>query len=98
MDLESLSRWIEYSKAKDEMFSYTDTKENPWYVVNADNKRASRLNMIRHLLSMIPYKEIRRPKVELPPRNKRGHGYIRPPMTQQNFVPEHYEIIKKKKK
>lgn len=97
MDVESLSRWVEYSKAKDEMFSYTDTKESPWYVVNADNKRAARLNMIRHLLSLIPYKKISRDKVELPPRNKRGSGYVRPPMMQQNFVPEYYEVEKKKK-
>src|SRR5687768_15454189 len=55
MDLESLSRWVDYSRAKDEMFAYTDTKENPWYVVNADNKRCARLNCIQHLLNLIPY-------------------------------------------
>jgi polyphosphate kinase 2 len=93
MDLESLSRWVEYSKAKDEMFAYTDIKEAPWYVVNADNKRLARLNLIRHLLSMIPYKETKRDKVELPPRSKRGMGgYVRPPMTNQTFVPEYYRL------
>jgi polyphosphate kinase len=89
MDLESLERWVEYSKAKDEMFSYTDTKESPWFVVNADDKRTSRLNCIRHLLNMIPHQKVPREKVELPPRVKRT-GYVRPPMTQQTFVPEYY--------
>ncbi len=95
MDLESLTRWVEYSKAKDEMFSYTDIKEAPWYVVNADNKRIARLNLIRHLLNTIPYKDMKRDKIELPPRSKRGMGgYVRPPMTQQTFVPEYYSPAK----
>jgi polyphosphate kinase len=89
MDLESLSRWVDYSKAKDEMFSYTDTKESPWYVVNADDKRCARLNCIRHLLSMIPTGKVPRPKVELPPRDLKS-GYVRPPITTQTFVPEYY--------
>jgi polyphosphate kinase len=89
MDLESLERWVEYSKAKDEMFSYTDTKESPWFVVNADDKRTSRLNCIRHLLNKIPHQKVPREKVELPSRVKRT-GYVRPPMTQQTFVPEYY--------
>lgn len=88
MDIESRSKWVEYSKAKDEMFSYTDTKVSPWYVVNADDKRRARLNCIHHLLSMIPYKEITYKKIELPPINK--EGYIRPPITEQTFVPEVY--------
>jgi polyphosphate kinase len=58
MDLESRARWIEYSKAKDEMFAHTDTKQSPWYVVNADDKKKARLNCIHHLLSMIPYKDL----------------------------------------
>jgi polyphosphate kinase 2 len=89
MDLESLSRWVDYSKAKDEMFSYTDTKESPWYVVNADDKRCARLNCIRHLLSLIPPGKVPRPKVELPPRDLKT-GYVRPPITTQTFVPEYY--------
>ncbi len=89
MDLESLSRWVDYSRAKDEMFSYTDTKESPWYVVNADNKRCARLNCIRHLLNMIPFKKIPAAKVELPKRIQKT-GYVRPPMTTQTFVPEYY--------
>lgn len=89
MDLESLSRWVDYSRAKDEMFSYTDTKESPWYVVNADNKRCARLNCIRHLLSLIPFKKVPATKVELPKRIQKT-GYVRPPMTTQTFVPEYY--------
>jgi polyphosphate kinase len=88
MDLESRSRWIEYSKAKDEMFSYTDTKIAPWYVVNADDKRRARLNTIHHLLSKIPYKEIKHKKIELVPIAK--EGYIRPPLSDQTFIPEVY--------
>ena len=88
MDLESRSRWVEYSRAKDDMFAYTDTKISPWYVVNSDNKRKARLNCIHHLLSLIPYEEISHEKMELPPLNK--EGYIRPPITDQNFVPEVY--------
>ena len=88
MDLESRSRWIEYSKAKDEMFSYTDTKAAPWYVVNADDKRRARLNTIHHLLSMIPYEEIAYKKIKLPPISK--EGYLRPPISEQTFIPEIY--------
>jgi polyphosphate kinase 2 len=89
MDLESRSRWQEYSKAKDEMFAYTDIKQAPWYVVEADDKRRARLNCIHHLLSMIPYKKVEYPKLKLPPLVER-EGYIRPPITEQNFVPEVY--------
>ncbi len=89
MDLESRARWVEYSKAKDEMFSYTDIKQAPWYVVCADDKKRARLNTISHLLSMIPYEEIKRDKIKLPPRQE-DKGYVRPPMTDQTFVPELY--------
>ncbi len=88
MDLESRTRWIEYSKAKDEMFAYTDTRISPWFVVNADDKRRARLNCIHHLLSMIPYESIKHKKVELPPISK--EGYVRPPLSEQNFIPEIY--------
>lgn len=87
MDLQSRARWIEYSKAKDIMFAHTDIKQAPWYVVNADNKRRARLNCISHLLSMIPYKDIKPRPIKLPPRQKRV-GYVRPPLEDQNFVPE----------
>jgi polyphosphate kinase 2 len=89
MDLEARSRWVEYSRAKDEMFSYTDIKQSPWYVVEADDKRSARLNLITHLLSLVPYKEVSREKIALPPRQK-DSGYVRPPMTDQTFVPRVY--------
>ena len=89
MDLESRSRWEDYSKAKDEMFAYTDIKQAPWYVVEADDKRRARLNCMSHLITMIPYKNVDHPKIKLPPRTERK-GYIRPPITEQNFVPEAY--------
>jgi len=89
MDIESRKRWIEYSKAKDEMFSYTDTKISPWYVVEADDKKKARLNCISHLLAHIPYTETELKTIELPPRIKQK-GYVRPPMNEQTFVPEKY--------
>lgn len=89
MDLESRSRWVEYSKAKDEMFARTDTKESPWYVVKSDVKKHARLNCIAHLLSMIPYQDLTPEEVELPAR-KGESDYIRPPMSEQTFVPERY--------
>mgnify|MGYP000858360507 FL=1 len=89
MDLEARSRWVEYSKAKDEMFKHTDIKQAPWYVVPADNKRRARLNCIHHLLSMIPYRDLKPEPIKLPPRQK-DKGYVRPPITDQTFVPEVY--------
>jgi polyphosphate kinase 2 len=89
MDLESRARWIEYSKAKDEMFKFTDIKQAPWYVVNADNKKRARLNCISHLLSLIPYEDTPHEKIKLPPRQKM-EGYVRPPLMDQTFVPERY--------
>jgi len=89
MDLESRSKWFEYSIAKDEMFKFSDIKQAPWYVVNSDSKRRARLNVISHLLSIIPYKEIPRKKIELPGRQE-PTGYVRPPITDQTFVPEKY--------
>jgi polyphosphate kinase 2 len=89
MDVESRSKWVEYSKAKDAMFAATDIKQAPWYVVNADNKKRARLNVIRHLLSLIPYQDLTPPPIALPPRGDDG-GYVRPPMADQTFVPEVY--------
>jgi polyphosphate kinase 2 len=88
MDLESRKHWAEYSRAKDEMFAGTDIKQAPWYVVNADNKKAARLNVIRHLLSMIPYQDLTSKPLPLPPINKQN--YTRPPINEQTFVPELY--------
>lgn len=89
MDIESRNRWVEYSMAKDAMFAYTDTKLSPWYVVNGDNKRSARLNCIHHLLSMIPYKDLT-PKPFVLPERKYSRSYVRPPMSEQNFVPAVY--------
>ena len=89
MDLQSRARWVEYSKAKDEMFAYTDIKQAPWYVVNADQKRRARLNCIRHLLSLVPYEDLTPPPIELPPRQE-SIGYVRPPISDQTFVPNSY--------
>jgi polyphosphate kinase 2 len=85
MDLESRAKWVEYSKAKDTMFAYTDVKQSPWYVVEADDKKRARLNCICHLLSMIPYEDLTPEPLELPPRTHRG-AYVRPPITDQTFV------------
>ena len=89
MDLESRARWVQYSKAKDEMFAYTDIKQAPWYVVNSDVKKKARLNTITHLLSLIPYQDLTPEPIVLPPRDDKIH-YIRPPMDYQTFVPEVY--------
>jgi polyphosphate kinase len=89
MDLESRLRWVEYSKAKDEMFSYTDTKDSPWWVVNADDKKRARLNMTHHLLSQIPYEDVLPKDIKLPERPP-DKGYARPPIESQTFVPEIY--------
>ena len=89
MDLQSRTRWVEYSRAKDEMFRHTDIDEVPWYVVNGDNKRRARLNVISHLLSLIPYEDLTPEPIVLPPREPDG-GYVRPPIDEQTFVPERY--------
>ncbi len=90
MDLESRRRWVEYSRAKDDMFRYTDTKLSPWYVVEADDKKRARLNCISHLLSKIPYEDLTPQVMELPPRQV-DDSYVRPPFSDQTFVPV-YEI------
>ena len=88
MDLESRARWVAYSRAKDEMFRYTDIKVAPWHVVEADDKRRARLNCIAHLLSLIDYEDLTPPPLELPPRAE--DAYIRPPLEEQTFVPQIY--------
>src|SRR6478735_1237435 len=90
MDLEARRRWVDYAEAKDDMFAYTDTRESPWWVVEADDKRTMRLNLISHLLSQIPYEVVSRAKVKLPPRPSRS--YVRPPQMNQNFVPARYAV------
>ncbi|HUJ35071.1 MAG TPA: polyphosphate kinase 2 [Solirubrobacteraceae bacterium] len=88
MDLESRARWVAYSRAKDEMFRYTDIKIAPWYVVQADDKQRARLNCIAHLLSLVEYEDLTPPPLELPPRAE--DAYVRPPIEEQTFVPELY--------
>lgn len=87
MDLESRKYWVDYSRAKDLMLQYTDTKQVPWYVVEADDKKRARLNVIAHLLSLIPYDALPAPELKLPKKQKEA-GYTRPPITEQTFVPE----------
>ena len=89
MDVESRRRWVDYSQAKDEMFAHTDIKQVPWYVVNADCKKGARLNVIAHLLSMIPYEDLTPEPIKLPALDRRK--YVRPPITDQNFIPEVYK-------
>jgi polyphosphate kinase 2 len=89
MDLESRSRWVEYSRAKDENFAHTDTKQSPWFVVEADDKRRARLNVISHLLSLVPYEDLTPDAIVLPPRQP-DQGYVRPPRTDQTYVPNRY--------
>ncbi|MFN8105046.1 MAG: polyphosphate kinase 2 [Acidimicrobiia bacterium] len=88
MDLESRARWADYSRAKDTMFQYTDTKWSPWWVVDANDKRRARLNCIRHLLSMVPYQDVTSKALHLP--RRQPDDYIRPPVTDQTFVPTVY--------
>jgi len=89
MDLESRAKWEDYSRAKDEMFNFTDIKQAPWYVVNSDDKNRARLNLIHHLLSLIPYEDLTPKPLTLPPR-KKSSGYVRPPKTDQTFIPNIY--------
>jgi polyphosphate kinase 2 len=88
MDLESRKHWGDYSRAKDDMFAVTDTKQVPWCVVNAEEKKAARLNVIRHLLSKIPYRDLTAAPLKLPKLEK--SKYVRPPIQEQNFIPEVY--------
>ncbi len=90
MDLEGRDRWEEYSRAKDEMFKFTDTKDSPWWVVNSDDKKRARLNCMSHLLSVIPYETVPHEPFKLPPRKPASKGYVRPPIDSQTFVPDVY--------
>ncbi|MBF0348118.1 MAG: polyphosphate kinase 2 [Magnetococcales bacterium] len=87
MDVESRNRWEDYSRAKDAMFAHTDIKQAPWFVVTADDKKRARLNCINHLLHAIPYEDLTPKPMPLPPRVK-SQGYVRPPITDQTFVPD----------
>ncbi len=89
MDIKSRGHWVDYSRAKDVMQKHTDTPLSPWNVVDADNKKKARLNCIAHLLTRIPYKEVRPPEIKLTPRQKDA-SYVRPPKDSQRWVPPIY--------
>ncbi|AUH68919.1 MULTISPECIES: polyphosphate kinase 2 [Gordonia] len=93
MDLESVYRWEEYSRAKDEMMVHTDTSSSPWYVVESDQKRNARLNMISHLLSTIDYEPVQRAEVKLPKKPIESGNYHRPPRSLSKFVPDHVAAL-----
>jgi polyphosphate kinase len=88
MDLESMPKWVEYSKAKDDMFRHTDIKQARWWTVEADDKRRARLNCIAHILSSVPYQDVTPPPLNLPKRRRRHDSYKRPPKSTQHFVPD----------
>ena len=90
VDVEARARWVDYAEAKDQMFAYTDTKESPWFVVEADDKRTARLNLISHLLEQVPYERVDHDKIKFPPRQERA--YVRPPVDTQTFVPERFRV------
>jgi hypothetical protein len=88
MDLESITRWEDYSRARDEMFAHTDTRTSPWYVVEAEDKRRARINMIAHLLASVPWQPVPPRGLTLPERPPQ-RGYQRPPREQFRYVPDH---------
>jgi polyphosphate kinase len=91
IDLQARARWVDYAEAKDRMFAHTDSDASPWYVVEADDKRSARLNLISHLLSLVPYEHIDEVKrVKLPPRQRRS--YRRPPKQTERLVPARYTV------
>jgi polyphosphate kinase len=90
MDLEARARWVDYAEAKDEMFAYTDIKEAPWHVVDADDKKSARLNVISHLLDTVAHEEVPHQPIELPPRQERS--YERPPLDSQQWVPTRFIV------
>ena len=89
IDLASRARWLDYSRAKDEMFAHTDIKQAPWWVVRSDDKKRARLNVISHLLAQVAFEDLTPAPVSLPPRQVQT-GYVRPPITDQTFIPEVY--------
>ena len=93
-DLESRTRYVDFSRAKDEMFVHTDIPEAPWYVVEADDKRAARVNCIAHLLSQVPYDEPAVEPIEIPPRQS-DEGYVRPPRELSTYVPDHAAALER---
>ncbi|QTH60577.1 polyphosphate kinase 2 [Corynebacterium hindlerae] len=97
MDLQSITKWEEYSRAKDEMFIHTDIPSAPWYTVESEDKKRSRINVISHLLSTIPYEKIDRPMPEIPERPASVNDYVRPPRSDFRYVPDVAEKLEVKK-
>jgi len=93
MDVESLNRWEDYSRAKDEMMVHTDTPGSPWFVVESDIKKHARLNMMAHLLSTIDYRDVKRPKVKLPSHREISGHYQRPPRELSTYVTDHVATL-----
>jgi polyphosphate kinase len=93
MDLDSIARWEDYSRAKDEMLVHTDVPSSPWFIVESDVKKAARLNMISHLLSSIPYTDVPSEKIRLPERPAPSSGYERPPRELSTYVPDHVATL-----
>ena len=93
MDVESLNRWEDYSRAKDEMMVHTDTPGSPWFVVESDIKKHARLNMMAHLLSTVDYLEVERPKVKLPSHREISGNYHRPPRELSTYVDDHVATL-----
>jgi polyphosphate kinase len=90
IDIESRSKWVEFSKAKDIMFNHTDIPDARWYQVESEDKRRARLNCIRHILSVVPYEDVTPPPIELPPRPPEDEHYVRPPRESHLIVPDYY--------
>ena len=90
IDIKGRDSWVDYSKAKDEMFFYTDIPEAPWYTVDGDDTSRARLNCLSHILEMIPYKDVTPKPIKLPKRQVSDTEYQRPPKTEQRLVPDRY--------
>ena len=97
VDVLSITRWEDYSRAKDDMFALTDTPESPWWTIESDDKRASRLNTISHLLSQVPYETIEPDEVEIPDRPG-ADNYERPPRELSRYVPDRAKVVRKASK
>jgi polyphosphate kinase 2 len=90
MDVESYGRWYQYSRARDQMFKYTDTETSPWHIVGSNDKRRARLNIIAHVLSQIPYKRLKLEKAKLPKRSDKGKYDDEAPLKGRHFVEQRY--------
>jgi hypothetical protein len=90
MDLPSRERWYDYSRARDAMLKATDTKASPWYILRSDDKKRARLNCLAQILKLIPYQPVKKPKIKLPARSKKGAYDDVASLKGRRFVPEKY--------